>query len=997
MSSTRSMRKSALGIAMGLCLSSLALSPAYAQAVTGAVAGRANAGDTVTVTNASTGLSRSVTVGADGNYRVGQLPPGDYSLTTGKGAPIAVNVTLGGTTTVNLSNDGAVNLDTVQVVGSRVVNRVDVRSTESSTNLTRQELARLPVDQSLGSVALLAPGVVASGASFGGLTFGGSSVAENVVYINGLDVTDPYRRQGYSSVPYNFYQEVQVKTGGYSAEFGRSTGGVINAVTRSGGNEFHAGAEFTAEPSAWESAQKDHFHRDGSIDERDRTSRDASSFYKMNLWASGPIVKDRLFFFAMYEKRDSRPRDLDTTEAWHTRSDNDFWGAKFDWRINDDHLVELLAFSDKADSVTEAYAYDWTAEALGAKTGESSAGSGGDNGSLTYTGHFTDNFVVKAMYGINKRSATAGSPWDLDCSKVYRDSTYTDLFGDATRQEGCHPTNNSISSRFDERRAARIDFEWTLGDHLLRFGYDREVMDSNSALIYPGDGRSYTVLGMPVDETDRQLPNGTDVPAGVTAYVDARYYVTGAPVSTEAHAVYIEDVWSVTDNLLLSLGLRADKFRNTLASGATFADADFSDMISPRLGFSWDMSGDGSTKLFGNAGRYYIPLTNKLTDYFGGGTTDEHTYYVLNGWTQQTDPITGGTYLLPQLGPQIGAVNTEGNVPAPDDVRTAVARDLKQVFQDEFILGFQQAINKEWSYGVNATYRRVTRAVEDVRTNHVAGCDWYSGDWPILNPGETNTLWCPDTEEWVTFDNAVDGYKATGSGAIMGYKKPRRTYKAVEFQLDRAWDEHWSFNASYLWSKSEGNIEGPVNSDTGYADTNLVQFYDHPAVNERYGVLFNDHRHQIKLRGSYKLNDWWLFGATFSAVSGSPITAYGVRWPNDNRSAGGPGEFSGGGSGWLCESGCSSWTTRVLTYTPLGGFGRMPWVKDLSVNATWTIPVPVGDLKARFSIYNLLNSQSTVNVHTRYESTPGNRMPYFGEAKGWQSPRYMQLVVTYNY
>ena len=74
-----------------------------------------------------------------------------------------------------------------------------------------------------------------------------------------------------------------------------------------------------------------------------------------------------------------------------------------------------------------------------------------------------------------------------------------------------------------------------------------------------------------------------------------------------------------------------------------------------------------------------------------------------------------------------------------------------------------------------------------------------------------------------------------------------------------------------------------MNSDTGYADTNLVQFYDHPAVNERYGVLFNDHRHQIKLRGSYKLNDMWSFGATLSALSGGPITAFGVRWPNDNR------------------------------------------------------------------------------------------------------------------
>lgn len=996
MGDTRRLRKSVLVMAMGLCLGTLLTGPAMAQAITGAVAGRATAGDTVTITNRANGFTRTVTVGKDGNYRIGQLPPGDYSVSAGNGKPVTVTVSLGGTTTLDLGNDGAVNLDTVQVVGSRVVNRVDVRSTESATNVTREEIARLPVDQNLASVALLAPGVVASGATFGGLSFGGSSVAENVVYINGLDVTDPYRRQGYSTVPFAFYQEFQVKTGGYSAEFGRSTGGVINAVVRSGGNEFHAGAEATFEPDAWSSAQKDHFHSDGTIDERDRTSRDGGSFYKANLWASGPIVKDRLFFFAMYEQRDSNPRDIDTTEAWRTESNNDFWGAKFDWRINDNHLLELLAFSDKADSTTSAYDYDWDDAAWGDKTGESSSGSGGDNYSLTYTGHFTDNFVAKAMYGVNKRSATGGSPWDADCSRMAVGSTYSNLFGNVANL-GCHPSNSSISSRFDERKAARLDFEWTLGNHLLRFGFDHVVMDSTSSTVYPGDGVGYTLLAMRpgLSESQRQLPNGAVVPAGA-AYVDARRYITGAPVSTKADAFYVEDIWNVTPNLLLSLGLRADKFENTLASGATFAKADFSDMISPRLGFSWDIKGDGSTKLFGNAGRYYIPLTNKLTDYFGGGTTDEHTYYLLDGLVQKVDPITGKTYLVPKLGAQLGPINTDGNVEAPDDVRTAVARDLKQVFQDEYILGFQQAINKEWSYGVNATYRKVTRAVEDVRINHVEGCPWYSGDWPILNPGETNTLWCPDTNDWVTFDNSEDGYKALGSGLIMGYKKPRRTYKAVEFQLDRAWDDHWSFNASYLWSKSEGNLEGPVNSDTGYNDTNLVQYYDHPAVNERYGVLFNDHRHQIKLRASYKLSDMFTLGATFSAVSGGPISAYGVRWPNDNRSAGGPGEFSGGGSGWLCVANCSS-INRELVYSPLGAFGRMPWVKDLSANVTWALPVPDVDLKVRFAVYNLLNSQAAVNVHTRYESTPGNKMPYFGQAKGWQSPRYMQLVVTYNY
>ena len=1003
-SRTKTLRKSALCIAMGLCLSSLA-APVLAQSATGAVAGHAPAGDEVVVVNTNTGLTRSVTVDADGSYRLSQLPPGDYSLQVmrdgaGVGEPVIVAIPLGGTTTVDLGTGGAVtNLGGVQVIGSRIVNRVDVQSTESATNITREELARLPVDSTVGSVAVLAPGVVASGATFGGLSFGGSSVAENVAYINGLNVTDPYRRQGFSTVPFAFYEEFQVKTGGYSAEFGRSTGGVINAITRSGGNEFEGGASVTLEPEGWVSERKDHFYDDGTLTDIDRTSRDESGFQKYNVWASGPIIRDRLFFFAMYEKRDLDSEDKDQGDldnaaddaAWKTRSDNDFWGGKIDWQLSDDHLLEFLAFSDEAESVTTSYDnYDWAADEFGDPGAESYSGSGGDSWSVTYTGHLADNFVAKALYGINERSALGGSTLDGECSQVFTSQYTGALPGDV----GCHPTNSRVSSRYDEREATRLDFEWTLADHLLRFGWDREVMDSTSSVVNPGDGIAYTIVD---EDPGSTLPNGATVPAGVTAIIDARRYITGAPVSTEAEAFYLEDNWSVTDNLLLQLGLRADKFHNTLAGGATFAQADFGDMISPRLGFSWDMNGDGTMKLFGNAGRYYIPLTNKLTDYFGGGTTDEHTYYVLDGWTEQTD-ASGTTYYLPDIGAQLGDVNTDGNAPPPDDMRTAVARNLKQVFQDEYILGFQQALDSAWSWGVNATYRKVTRAIEDVSIRHVEGCPWYSGDWPIMNPGETTTLWCPDTEDWVTFDSSKDGYRALGSGLIMGYKKPKRTYKAVEFQLDRAWDDKWAFNASYVWSKSEGNIEGPVNSDAGYADTNLVQFYDHPAVNERYGVLFNDHTHQVKLRGSYKFNEMWSVGATYAGISGGPITAFGVRWPNDNRSAGGPSEFSGGGSGWLCVANCSgSWNERVLEYTPRGAFGRMPWVHDLSASVTWTYPSDAIDLSARFSVYNLLDKQATVNVHSRYESTPGNQMPYFGQGRRWQAPRYMQLVVTYNF
>ena len=75
----------------------------------------------------------------------------------------------------------------------------------------------------------------------------------------------------------------------------------------------------------------------------------------------------------------------------------------------------------------------------------------------------------------------------------------------------------------------------------------------------------------------------------------------------------------------------------------------------------------------------------------------------------------------------------------------------------------------------------------------------------------------------------------------------------------------------------------------------------------------------------------------------------------------------------------------------------MPWVYDVGANVTWTLPVDGVDLKARFSVYNLFNSQTVINVHSRYESTPGARMPHFGEGKNWQSPRYAQLVVTWNF
>jgi outer membrane receptor for ferrienterochelin and colicin len=1001
------LKKAALTVALGACLGVMAPS-VMAQSANGAIAGRASSGDQITVVNKATGLTRSITVGSDGSYRLSQLPVGDYSLQVKRAGevdkePVAVNVSLGGTTTVNLGSAGsgsAVTLDSVQVVGSKIVNRVDVYSTESSFNINREDLARMPVAQDLSSVAMLAPGVIAGNSSFGGISFGGSSVAENSIFINGLNVTDFYKRQSFSSAPFAFFEEFQIKTGGYSAEFGRSTGGVINAVSRSGSNELKGGVSVTFEPSAFRSKADDHYYKDGRTNVR--SSHDSRSFTKTNGWASGPLVKDKLFLFAMYEQRDNNSGSTNAAgNSWtKAESNNGFWGTKLDWNINDNHLLELMAFSDKGDVDSNIYTYDFASSTIGSGApSQSTASSGGTSGSVTYTGHFGDNFTAKAMYGINRSSSYNRSPADSQCDYVtYENASYGATYrAMGSPVLGCHP-GGTIVDHEDERIAKRLDFEWVLGDHQLRFGWDHELMTTDRTTKYPGPTRKYyTAYGT---QPGNLLDNGAVVPVGVNAILRARERADGGVFDIKASAFYLEDNWSVTPHLMLNLGVRMDNFENMTTVGTTFTKQD--NLFSPRLGFSWDMKGDGSTKLFGNLGRYYMPIPSILSYNFAGGLLDEYTYYALDGWRQETNPVTGAPYMAPIVGAQIGPVDQSQNI-VVQDLRQSVDRDLDAVYQDEAILGFQSMINQAWSWGVTGTYRRMPNAMDDMRINALCGTR-HGNLWPIANPGDKLTLWgtkamgCAE-DGWVTIDTSKEGYIMAGSEKIIGYSKPKRTYKSIELQVDRAWDDKWAFNASYLWSKSSGNHEGPVNSDTNYADTGMVQHWDHPANNQRYGDLFNDHRHQIKLRASYKLNEMWSFGSTFTALSGGPITAFGVTWPDENAAiASYTSTGSGGGTGWLCVDKCAGpWQDRVYRYSPRGDFGRMPWTYNLGATVTWTLPVEGIDLKASLSIYNLINTQEVINVAARYEGQPGVMRDTFGTGTRWQAPRYAQLMVNWNF
>ncbi|MBO7942508.1 TonB-dependent receptor, partial [Streptomyces sp. S9] len=193
-------------------------------------------------------------------------------------------------------------------------------------------------------------------------------------------------------------------------------------------------------------------------------------------------------------------------------------------------------------------------------------------------------------------------------------------------QIGC-VSSALIENGADKREAARLDFEWQLGDHLLRFGLDREVNTSDNESFYPGPSRKFYQIYPTVPGTT--LENGGVVPAGVNAYVRARQQEVTGTFETINSAYYIEDNWQVTPDLMLNGGVRVEAFNNKNGAGSTYIKID--DMIAPRLGFAWDFRGDGRAKVFGNIGRYFLPIVNQINVKQAGAFLDERTFYALQG------------------------------------------------------------------------------------------------------------------------------------------------------------------------------------------------------------------------------------------------------------------------------------------------------------------------------------------------------------------------------
>jgi hypothetical protein len=262
-------------VGLAASLVGLAVLPALSQETTGAIIGTVTSQDgaalpgaTLQVVDPAKGFERTVVSAAEGRYKLVALPPARYQLTASlagfQTVKRAIRVELGRTVTTDIEMPLGAVTETIEVTAEAPL--VDVTSSVTGLNVNADEFSSsVPVGREANQIALMAPGTIASdrrfdtnrtqtvsrntfstrGSSTPGqqvVSIAGSSVAENRYLVNGLDVTNAWAMMGSTFVPLEFVEEVQIKTGGYEAEFGRSTGGVVNMVTKSGTNTFRGGA-----------------------------------------------------------------------------------------------------------------------------------------------------------------------------------------------------------------------------------------------------------------------------------------------------------------------------------------------------------------------------------------------------------------------------------------------------------------------------------------------------------------------------------------------------------------------------------------------------------------------------------------------------------------------------------------------------------------------------------------------------------------------------------
>ena len=950
-------------LVLAVCL--LLIAPLVVAQTTGMIegtvtdqSGGALPGVTVEITSPNLQGTRVATTGNDGRFRFVSLPPGPYKVTgnlSGMGT-VQKNATvmLDSTATVNMQMQVSAK-EAITVTGEAPL--VDTTSTTTGTNYTAKVIDKLPVGRNYASIVLSQPGVQTDSGETQGrslaLSIYGTTSAENLFLIDGVNTTNVIKGFQGKNINTEFIQEVEVKTGGYQAEYGRATGGVVNVITKSGGNEFH-GDLFGYYNSPGMSA-KQRFDKTADLSQTgDASTNTAGSITEDvkrregGVDLGGFIIKDHIWFYGAYDRvlTDDNLRPITGARAgedFPQKSTSNLWAGKLTFNVAQGTTIVGTLFADPQTNTG----------ALLVPQGSNPFSYNGrrDVGGTDWAGRINQLFgsfgILTAQYSYHKDRFVT-KPDGLDVARIDDTTTSpTTVAGGFGQVFG--PTINNAS----KRDAVTGSFTGYLGNNEFKLGSDYEKDDTTGNTYYTGTQRLVIrACGTGSNACDlTQAPFYTNS-AGkrLQVYYEHRIFTASATdlnplvnapfdTPTKRWGAFVQDQWRIIPTLTINAGVRWDQ--EHYFAGDNHIAFKLLNEWAPRGGFVWDFIGDGTSKLYGSAGRFYYAIPTDLNARVFTANTQVRNYNY-----SPTDFATQNFKARSRL-IQVGSFAGE-----------PVEQGIKGPYQDEYTLGVEKALDPTLSVGLKGTYRTLGRTIEDRCDLDYTDPKALDSSCGIFNPGGSGPVANGAILTCDTFVNAAD--PNAGACGLPGVPvgPAKRIFRGIEMTARKAFSQTLWAQASYLYSTLRGNYSGAIREADGQTDPGINADYDYNQfLINAYGNLELDRPHQFRLDAVYNAPFGLAIGGQFYVRSGVPLSRQGYY---------------------------NSFYPTELFLDQRGSNGRTPTEYEANLSLAYNINVGPVTVTPQLYIFNLLNRQMVTGVDQRYNIfgtyVTDKKSPFFGQA-----------------
>jgi hypothetical protein len=537
---------------------------------------------------------------------------------------------------------------------------IDPASTGMGATLVAKDYEALPVERDYRGVVMLLPQVNASYLeSKGGRdpeNIAGSTGLENRYFIDGIDVSDPYRGALGIRLPYNFIQELQVRTGGYEAEYRSALGGAVNVVTYSGGDKVvgQAFGYFTSNTLTATPRSVPHSPNTGDFTRWD-----------IGFSLGGPILKDRLWYFAAYNPAfESEDVEIPGFGLHEDHTTTHSLAGKLTWRANERNSFALTGIGDPTQGSTV------TPPLIQPKNVDPfllQVRTGGVGVMLEGRHLISDGFFIRTSISWLRRDDESIPATELGTELNYTDST-------GVASGGVSETTDNVSTT----AMAGLSCTWIAGNHELKAGAEYKDVRLN---------QDWAAKGL--------------IEFGATDYFMYDIALKGK-VGNRIPSGFLQDSWNATDRLRVNAGVRWDGQFLISSEGAVAQK--ILDQWQPRIGAAYQIGRPGTQKLFASFGRFYQELmTSGPSWYYNSGQR-----FLLIGWDHDPrfDPAGGDTS---------GSYSAEVQ-PELDD--------LEGQYFDEFTLGYERQIGAAAKVGLRGIFRTFRQGIEDCVIGDTGAIIW---------------------------------------------------------------------------------------------------------------------------------------------------------------------------------------------------------------------------------------------------------------------------------